>query len=215
MAPQHGRKISTQLCQPLLCTLFILDNNIVAVLLESSLSVPRVLDGPKLRVFDGGSNSLFPRPVGLDGAAAEKLDEGRLSFLGSGILGIVGGGDEGLGLDVVAEGQLARFTKRFTMIAVVVATSKPPMRATALSGERSGRSPEQLARNSGTGCWGLRDTHAGVVGVASPPAKARLYASGISHELCFDSVLYQYLRPPSAVYSFHGWFASARWFTKV
>ena len=115
----------------------------MAVLLKSSLSVPRVFDGAKLRVFDGGSNRLLPRPVGLDGATAEKLDKGRLSFLGSGILGIVGGGNEGLGLDIVAEGQLARFTKRFTMIAVVVATSKSPMMAAALSGERSGRSPEQ------------------------------------------------------------------------
>jgi hypothetical protein len=148
MAPQHGRKIGTQLCQPLLCTLLILNNNIVAVLLKSSLSVPGVFDGAKLRIFDGGSNSLLPRPVGLDGAAAEKLDEGRLGFLGSGILGIVGGGNEGLGLDVVAEGQLARFTKRFAMIAVVVATSKSSVMATALGGERGGRSSEQLVRSS-------------------------------------------------------------------
>jgi hypothetical protein len=55
-----------------------------------------------------------------------------------------------------------------------------------------------------------RETYAGVVGVFDAP-RAFLYTSGISQELCFVSVLYQYFRPPSAVYSFQGWLASARW----
>lgn len=50
----------------------------------------------------------------------------------------------------------------------------------------------------------IRDTYAGVVGVPLPPPSAILYTSGISQELCFVSVLYQYFLPPSAVYSFHG-----------
>lgn len=55
------------------------------------------------------------------------------------------------------------------------------------------------------------DTYALIVGVgAASVARASLYTAGISHELCFVSVLYQYLRPPSAVYSFHGWLLRAR-----
>ncbi len=36
---------------------------------------------------------------------------------------------------------------------------------------------------------GIGERAAGVVGVAAPPAKALLYTSGISHELCWVSVL--------------------------
>ena len=107
MASQHGGEISTQLGQSLLGTLLILYDDIVAVLLKSSLPVSGVFDGAKLRVFDGGSDGLFPRPIGLDAAATEELDKGCLGLFGSGILGVVGRGNEGLRLDVVAEGQLA------------------------------------------------------------------------------------------------------------
>lgn len=84
-----------------------MDNNIMAVLLESSLPVPGVFDGAKLRVFDGGPDGLFPRPIGLDATATEKLNKCCLGLLGSGILGVVGRGNEGLRLNVVAESQLA------------------------------------------------------------------------------------------------------------
>jgi hypothetical protein len=57
-----------------------------------------------------------------------------------------------------------------------------------------------------------KETYAGGgLGAGWLCARAFLYTSGISQELCFVSVLYQYFLPPSAVYSFHGWFAKARY----
>jgi hypothetical protein len=152
MAPQHGREIGTQLGQPLLCTLFILNDNIVAVLLKGGLPVSWIFDGAELGVFDNGSDSLLPSPVWLNVTATEELDECCFCFLGRVILGILVCGDKGLGLEVVAEGQLARFTNGLTMIAVMVVvavtvavavmitTSKSTMTATTRASVRSGRS---------------------------------------------------------------------------
>ncbi len=154
MAPQHGREIGTQLGQPLLCTLFILNDNIVAVLLKGGLPVSWIFDGAELGVFDDGSDSLLPSPVWLNVTATEELDECCFRFLGSVILGILVCWDKGLSLEVVAKGQLARFTNGLTMIAVMVVvavavavtvavmvtTSKSTMAATTRASVRSGRS---------------------------------------------------------------------------
>lgn len=123
VALQHGGKISAKLGQSLFGTLFVLNNDIVTVLLKRGFSVLGVLDGAEMRIFDDGSQGLLPRPVWLNPAAPKEFDKGGLGLLLGGIFGLDISGDEGLGLDVAAKRQLARFTERLTVVAMVVVSS--------------------------------------------------------------------------------------------
>lgn len=58
---------------------------------------------------------------------------------------------------------------------------------------------------------GLKTYGATGAEVGASLERASLYTPGISQELCFVSVLYQYFLPPSAVYSFQGWADKARY----
>jgi hypothetical protein len=95
----------------------------VAVLLKRCFSVLGVLDGAEMGILDDGSEGLLPRPVWLDPATTKQLDKSSLSLLPRCVLGLDICRDEGLGLDVAAKRQLARFSERLTVVAIAVVSS--------------------------------------------------------------------------------------------